>query len=213
MEENKQLRMQNTSLLERINKIEMTQLGNNVMITGLTEQQWKPYDTTKKCVHETITATLTTSLDVTDKAEALKEAEEVDIMCCTQVGRYKMNSCRPISVTFACHNDKENLMKGKQNLPAGIYVNNEFPIHVKKNRDQLHPIMRLAKSNPAYKGKCKFEGEVLIINGIRYTVNNIGKLPEDLATKKATEKSDSGRIAFHGEWSPYSNFHNAPLYY
>ena len=34
--------------MERLSKIESSQLSNNVMITGLPEQQWKPYETTKK---------------------------------------------------------------------------------------------------------------------------------------------------------------------
>ena len=40
-------------------------------------------------------------------------------------------------------------------------------------------------------------------------MNDIGNLPEELAAYKAEEKSDTERIAFHGEWSPYSNFHDA----
>ena len=122
-----------------------------------------------------------------------------------------MNSSRPISITFTHRDDKESLMKGKKNLPPGVYVNNKFPLHVKKNRDCLHPIIRLAKSNPMYKDKCRFEGEALLINGIRYTVNDISKLPEDLAAYKAAEKSHTERLAFHGEWSPISNFHNVPF--
>ena len=71
--------------------------------------------------------------------------------------------------------------------------------------------MRMVKSNPLYKDKYRFEGDALVINGIRYTANDIGKLPEDLAVYKVAEKSDTKRLAFHGEWSPYSNFHNAPF--
>ena len=50
LEENKQLRQQNTNLMERLSKIESSQLSNNVMITGLSEQQWEPYETTRKQV-------------------------------------------------------------------------------------------------------------------------------------------------------------------
>ena len=130
----------------------------------------------------------------------LQEAEKIDILYCTCVGKYKLNSNRLISVTFTRCNDKECLMKGKKNLSSGIYVNNEFPLDVKKNRDHLCPIMRMAKSNPLYKDKCRFEGKALVINGIRYTVNDIGKLPEDLAAYKSAKKSDAERLAFHGEW-------------
>ena len=71
LEEKKQLKLQNINLIERLNKIESTQLSNNVMITGLPEQQWEPHQTTKKYVHETIAATLTTSSDSQEKALAL----------------------------------------------------------------------------------------------------------------------------------------------
>ena len=211
LEENKQLRQQNLNLMERLSKIESSQLSKNVMITGLPEQQWEPYETTKKKVHETIAAALSTSSDLEEKSQALQEAGKMEISYCTCVGKYKLNSNRPISVTLTCCDDKEYLMKRKKNLPPGIYVNNEFPIHVKKNRDRLRPIMRMVKSNPLYKDKCRFEGDALVINGIRYTVNDIGKLPEDLAVYKAAEKSDAEKLAFHGEWSPYSNFHNVPF--
>ena len=151
------------------------------------------------------------SADPEEKSQALQEVEKMDISYCTHVGKYKLNSNRPISATFTHCDDKECLMKGNKNLPPGIYINNEFPLHVKKNRDCLHPIMRMAKSNPLYKDKCIFEGEALVINSIRYTVNDIGKLPEDLAAYKSAKKSNPERLAFHGEWSSYSNFHNAPF--
>ena len=55
------------------------------------------------------------------------------------------------------------------------------------------------------------ENDKLIINGIGYTMNEIGKLPPDLAAYKAAEKSDSESIIFHGELSPWLNFHHAPF--
>ena len=44
-----------------------------------------------------------------------------------------------------------------------------------------------------------------------YTLNELGKLPPDLAAYKAAEKSDSEMIVFQGELSPWSNFHYAPF--
>ena len=57
----------------------------------------------------------------------------------------------------------------------------------------------MVKSNPLYKDKCRFEGYAFVINSNRYTVNDIGKLPEDLAAYKVAEKSDAERLAFHGD--------------
>ena len=36
--------------------------------------------------------------------------------------------------------DKEKLMAAKRNLPAGIFVNHEYPSHIQRARDKLGPI-------------------------------------------------------------------------
>ena len=51
----------------------------------------------------------------------------------------------------------------------------------------------------------------LVINGTRYTLNNLHKLPEDLSAYKASERQNDECLAFHGEFSPLSNFHLSPF--
>ena len=46
--ENTCLKRENTSLKERLSQIEQNQLKNNVTITGIPEQQWETYNTTKQ---------------------------------------------------------------------------------------------------------------------------------------------------------------------
>ena len=102
-------------------------------------------------------------------------------------------------------------MSNKQNLPAGIYTNDEYPLHIKCTRDRLLPILRYAKSLPDYKDKCRLDGDKLIINGAILGIEDILKLPGDLAVYKAAEKTDVETITFHGELSPHSNFHRSPF--
>ena len=78
-------------------------------------------------------------------------------------------------------------MKNEKNLPDGIYINDEYPVKVWRNRDKLRPILRLAKSLPHYREKCKMSGDKLSINGVSYTVNDLNKLPPDLAEYLGTE--------------------------
>ena len=80
---------------------------------------------------------------------------------------------------------------------------------MKRIRDTLRPILRLAKNNPHYKEKSKLEGDHLVINGTNFSICDLNKLPSDLAPYKAAQKEDSSHIAFHGELSPYSNFHRS----
>ena len=51
------------------------------------------------------------------------------------------------------------------------------------------------------------ENDQLVIDGIRYSIDDIGRHPEELAVYKSAEKSNQDVLAFHGEFSPYSNFH------
>ena len=63
---------------------------------------------------------------------ALDEAKKIDISYCMRIGRYRPDNSRPISVTFQRKEDKEQLLQDKRNLPLGIYVNEEYPIEIKK---------------------------------------------------------------------------------
>ena len=120
-----------------------------------------------------------------------------------------MNRAWPISVMFAKYDDKENVMKNKRNLPGGVYINDEYPVEIKKNRDKLRTVLRLAQGLPQYRDKCKLSGDRLIINGITYTVEEMNKLPHDLAPYLAVQKENAECIVFHGELSPWSNFHRS----
>ena len=48
---------------------------------------------------------------------------------------------------------------------------------------------------------------MLLINGTRYTIDDLDRLPSDIAAHKAAEKWNETHIVFSGELSPYSNFH------
>ena len=82
-------------------------------------------------------------------------------------------------------------MTAKKNLPLDIYINYKYPAHVKRARDELRPVLKLAKSLPHYRDKSRLDNDKLAINGIGYTLKELGKLPPDLAAYKAAEKSDS----------------------
>ena len=109
----------------------------------------------------------------------------MDIAYCTRVGKYRSNYNRPISVTFTRRDDKERVMLIKNKLPTGIYINNEYPLYVKRIRDTLRLILRLAKTNPQCKEKSKLEGDHLLINGTNFGISDLNKLPSDLAPYKA----------------------------
>ena len=79
-------------------------------------------------------------------------------------------------------------MKMNSTLPTGMYINNELPLELKKKQDRLRPIFRMVNSLPDYRNCCKLIGDALTINGIRYTVDDIHKLPPEIAAYKSSEK-------------------------
>ena len=115
----------------------MTQLNNNIIVNGMPEQPWEPYEVTK----ERITEVIVSSMGSDDDPRTKEKAKEVEITCCSQLGTYKLRKPRPISVTFKHKEDKERLMIAKKNLPPGIYVNHEYPAHIKHAQDKLRPIL------------------------------------------------------------------------
>ena len=205
--ENRILRKENESLKSRLDRIKQNQLSNNVIITGIPEGPYEQYGITKLRVQEMIAVTI----DSGDREDDLTKAKEIDITSCNRVGRYKHNVARPISVTFVTRDDKESFLSGKWKLPSGIFANEELPPHIKKRRDRLLPIYHLAKSLPEYRDKCRLTGDKLVINGISYRIEDISKLPPDLAAFKSSEKSNDTHLVFAGELSLYSNFHPSPF--
>ena len=110
------------------------------------------------------------------------------------------------------YSDKEKILQNKYNLPTGIYINEEYPLDVKKNHDKLQPILRLAKSQSHYRDKCRLTGDRLIINRASYMVHDLHRLPDDLAPCKVMQKENSEYIVFYREYSPWSNFHPSPFH-
>ena len=102
-------------------------------------------------------------------------------------------------------------MENKKYLPPGIFINHEYLPHIKKSRDKLRPILKLAKSKANYRDKSKLVDDKLIINGVSYTTDDLNKLPPDIAAYQAAQKTNEETVIFHGELSPWSNFHTAPF--
>ena len=96
-------------------------------------------------------------------------------------------------------------------LSPGIYVDESYPSVIQKRRMILRPILKLAKKNTEYKGKCKLDNDTLIIRGTRYKVNTLHLLPEELAPYKSAQISTETTTIFHGHHSPLSNYHTSPF--
>ena len=141
------------------------------------------------------------TIDSGDATADLETAENIEI-CCSRV--VSSDTIKPDLSQL--HSQNKMMMRHCCHVNT-IYANEEYPLHVKYDRDKLHPILKLTKSLPQYREKSRLEGDKLVINGMHYGIDDIPNLPPDLAAYRAAEKSNDTHVVFSGELSPYSNFH------
>ena len=87
LQRNKSLEKKNTTLKERLDKIEMDQLSKNVIITGVAEQARETYEHTKQHVRDTVVASFG---DINNPTE-IEKVRQTGISYCTRIGRQKPN--------------------------------------------------------------------------------------------------------------------------
>ena len=71
----------------------------------------------------------------------------------------------------------------------------------------MRPILNKARRLENYKGKCKLEGDHLVLHGKHYTVSNLDNLPDDLNCQSITSTQSEVAHGFFGELNHLSNFH------
>ena len=61
-----------------------------------------------------------------NEAEKMNQAKNLSILKSKQIGRFSVDQCRPISITFSRYEDVEYLLTYKKYLPEGIYLDKEY---------------------------------------------------------------------------------------
>ena len=193
---------ENGELKLKLRNIELKLLENNLIFQGIPEDPWEKVSTTHDKIYDALSNQMTG-----DSREKLKKAKKIPIINVKRKGRYNQQHPRPISVTFSNQLDIESIMDKKKKLKKGIYVDYEYDDETNRNRKLLYPILKAARNMKDYQGKCKLEGDVLTLQGKKYTTQNIGSLPAELNGFKVSSRSNDDTYAFFGELNPFSNFH------
>ena len=139
--------------------------------------------------------------------EQLNVASNIPIVSSERLGCYSENRNRPISITFENKSDSDLLLKWKKKLPDGIFVDREYCSETEKERQFLRPVLKEARNSEEFRGKCKMDGSTLVLQGKKFTRDNIHQLPEKLSGFNCTSKSNKDIICYFGELNPFSNFH------
>ena len=78
LQENRSLKKSNMALQERLSRIEATQLDNNVILTGIQEQQWERY----KITHQRVIEIIAEAIKPIEGSNATTRARNVLISNC-----------------------------------------------------------------------------------------------------------------------------------
>ena len=182
------LKLDNNNLQEQLNRIENKQLENTVIMHGVPEVDYEYASNRLEDIYYILADLVDHKYEPQVRLSTVKEAT---ILSTRRIGTYQRNSQRPrpISIQFAYRFDVEWVFQYKKYLRAGIYVDQAYCSNTENRRRLLHPIWKAAKNNSNYRGKCKMDGEHLVLNGRRYSTNDISTLPSDLSGYTVTSKT------------------------
>ena len=195
----------NCELNRRLTNLENRLLESNIILTGVREGVWETDEDRKEMIYEIISDTvLGRTFD-----EQLLTAKTMLIRSSRRLGRYSAMYNRPILVEFATKEDAEYLLTNRTYLPRGIFIDREYSKETEAKRKILCPYFRAARKLPRYHGKCRLDGDKLIINGNSFSTDDLHKLPADLNGENISSISDQNSYGFFGRLHPFSNFFEA----
>ena len=122
---------------------------------------------------------------------------------------------RNMILRLANLSDRDLIWKHRFNLKSTPFILNEdFSPLTQERRKQLQPYFIAARKHPSVK-RCQLIRDCLMINGQRYTIDEIDSLPFGLSssnTSRAERRLTSIEgTAFFGSDSFLSNFHKSPI--
>lgn len=197
--QNNKLLNEVSDLREHVLNLECRQRRENIIFDGFPESRGETdYDCYAKVV------------DAISYIQAFGPlAEQVKISRCHRFGQFTKVNTRGIICHMHWFGDRSIILDKRQELPEGITVREDFPAEIEQRRNQLYPILKAARANLKYKGKCKMTVDKLVIHGRAYTTQDMDNLPEDLNPIKVCEKSNDSALVFFGQNHPLSNFYQS----
>ena len=118
-----------------------------------------------------------------------------------RVGRSSPNKPRPLLVTFQTFADREYTLLHKKRLAgSNVYINEDLPPEILRQRRQLIPIVKAAKKR---NHKCWLNGDKLCLDG--KIINNLNELPPELTPSQISTPTKDNITIFFSKASPLSN--------
>ena len=139
----------------------------------------------------------------------LKHVGEIDFQRVHRLGGKKVNGQknRDIIVRFVWYQDRMQVWNARRNLKGTqIYMMEDFPFEVEQRRMKLYPIFKEAMSKNM---NVSLVADKLVLNGTRYTLDSLDKLPNDLKPESLSTRITDDYVLFYGQSSCFSTFYPA----
>ena len=142
----------------------------------------------------------------------IPHAASIRVVRCHRLGYPKNDrrrKPRSIIIKFDWYGDRQKVWEQRKELHGrNLYVNEDFPKEIKKQRQTLTPIMHAAKKQGK---KASLSVNRLVIESKSYTVESLKELPAELKPETVTTLQNEHCVAFCNELSPLSNFHHCQV--
>jgi ribA/ribD-fused uncharacterized protein len=188
------LKDKNTQLRNELTKLEAYTRRENLKFDGIREK------TDENC-EQTLYKLFSKQMQIPDASSRIK------ISRCHRIGRFKENAdkARTIVAKFHFYPDRMEVWQNRKLLKGtGIFVNEDFPIEIDRQRRTMMPIMKAARDQGM---KAYLVGSKLMVDSRAYTMTSLDSLPEAISTTNVSEKRLGDYVFFSGRLSPLSNFH------
>ena len=169
----------------------------NLKFTGIPEEK----DESNEQLITKVRNIFSNDLGITDSKKILFQR-------CHRLGKKLdgQSTPRDIIARFVYFPDGEKVWEQRSKLKGtNIVMNEDFPDEILQRRSQLYKVFKLAREKHF---KVKMVADFLIINGTRYTVDSMDKLPPEIHPKAEAERYTDNSVLFYGGYSVLSNFYS-----
>ncbi len=162
--ENAHLKTKISRLEDQITRIESPSRRDNILTDGLDERE-----------NENCTAKVRKMFKQDMK---LDDVDNIQVVRCHRLqNKRRGQTSKTIIIMFQWFGDCMRVWQAKQNLKGkNIYLNEDFLKAIMDKRYSLQPIMKRARDNGM---KAFLNVDTLIIDGTRYTIDHLTKLPSE----------------------------------
>ena len=135
----------------------------------------------------------------------IEYGSEIEFQRCHRLGLKPENgkANREIIVRFLWFQDREDVWNKKRKLKGtNIVVKEDFPTEIELKRSKMYPKMLKRQ-------KCNLKVDKLVLDGKKYTVHTLYKLPPNFQPANLAMFTTDESILFYGKDCFLSNFHPA----